>query len=245
MSDPLILLDDVWPITGHDLLALIRRKGQLQSLLQEFILDQTLAEVNLPVEKQTQLLHNFREEQNLASEEDYLTFLQQRLLDENLLLSLISRPHKIVLYREERWGPRVNSLYLQHKERYDQIRYYRLQAADTDVMQEVYFRLKDKEDTWESLARQMNPTDPGATGLVGPIQVAKIEPALLSKLRQAGEGKLLRPMQLEGQTVVAQLDQIIPTEFNEELRTLLLRDTFDEWLNQEYGRMLNKVNFIA
>ena len=244
MSDPLLLLDER-PFTGEDLLALTRRNGQLQTLLRDWILDQVLVEIDIPAEEQNQLLKDFKDQHQLASEETYIAFLQQRLLDETLLLAMISRPQKVVRYREERWGPRANSLYLQHKERYDQIRYRRLQAANADVMQEVYFRLKDREETWESLARQVNPSDPAATGMVGPIAVSQVEPTLLSQLRQAGEGKLLRPIVLGGQTVVAQLEEVIPSEFNDELRTLLLRDAFDEWLGEECSRMLQKVNFPA
>ena len=244
MSDTVVLLDDQ-PLSGRELLALTRRGGQLQALLRDWILDRVLAEVILPAKEQAQLLQDFRQQHKLESEESYVAFLQQRLLDEELLLAMICRPHQVVRYREERWGPRANSLYLQSKERYDKIRYRRLQASNADVMQEVYFRLKDREETWESLARQVNPGDPTATGMVGPIAVSEVEPALLSQLRQAGEGRLLRPLLLGGQTVVAQLEEVLPSEFNTELRTLLLRDAFDEWLGEECSRMLQKVNFPA
>jgi hypothetical protein len=242
MSDPLIQLDD-HAITGADLLSLSRRGGQLQAMLREWVLEQALAEVELPQDLLDQLLQDFKQQQKLDSEEAYVAFLQQRLLDEELVLAMVSRPHKVVRYREERWGPRANSLYLQHKERYDRLRYRRLQATNADVMQEVYFRLKDREESWESLARQVNPSDPTATGMVGPVAASQVEAPLLSQLRQAGEGKLLRPLQLGPHTVVAQLEEVMPSEFNEELRTLLLRDAFDEWLGEECSRMIQKVSF--
>jgi parvulin-like peptidyl-prolyl isomerase len=179
----------------------------------------------------------------LENEESYVAFLQQRQLNEDLLLQTLTRPHKVVMYREERWGPRANSLYLQSKERYDSIRYRRLEATDADVMQEVYFRLKSGEESWEALARQFNPGNPDATGLVGPVAVNQVEPELLEKLREAGEGKLLLPLQLGTNTVVAQLEEILPSEFNEELRTLLLRDAFDQWLAEECSRTINKLTF--
>ena len=242
MTTPLILLDDK-AINANDLLDLARKNGQLNQLLRDWVLDQALCETELPVGMESQLLQDFKQDHNLDSEEAYVAFLQQRLLDEPLVLAMISRPHKVVRYREERWGPRANSLYLQHKERYDRLRYRRLQATNADVMQEVYFRLKDREESWESLARQVNPGDPAATGMVGPVTASQVEPALLSQLRQAGEGKLLRPMQLGQHTVVAQLEEVIPSEFNDELRTLLLRDAFEEWLGEECSRMLQKVSF--
>jgi hypothetical protein len=244
MSDPLLFVDDR-PVASQDLLGLLRRNGQLTSLLQEWILEDCLKDVSIPADQQQQFLAEFRSQQGLESEEAYVAFLQQRMLNEDLVLQMLSRPHKVVGYREERWGPRANSLYLQRKDRYDRILYRRLQAGNADVMQEVYFRLKDGEENWESLARQINPSDPEATGLVGPVAVNQVEPELLNQLRAAGEGKLLRPLQIGGNTVVAQLEEVLPSEFNEELRTQLLRESFDEWLADECSRMLQKVTFPA
>ena len=244
MNEPLMMLDDR-PISADQLLDLLRRNGQLKSLLQEWILEDALKDIHLPEQEEEQLLADFRHQQGLNDDEAFVSFLDSRMLTKPLLLRTLSRPHKVVLYREERWGPRVNSLYLQRKERYDCIRYHRLAATNADVMQEVYFRLKDREESWDSLARQLSPGDQSATGLIGPVAVSTIEPELLQQLRAAGEGKLLRPMQLGGATVVAQLEEVLPSEFNEELRTLLLRESFEEWLSEECSRMIQKVRFSA
>ena len=242
MNEPLLLLDDQ-PVSADQLLSLLRRNGQLTAVLKEWILEEALKDIHLPEDEEAQLLAEFRTQQGLEEDEAFASFLGNRMLNPQLLLKTLSRPHKVVLYREERWGPRVNSLYLQRKERYDCIRYHRLEATNADVMQEVYFRLKDREESWESLARQIHPGDPAATGLIGPIAVNQVEPELLSQLRAAGEGKLLRPMQLGNATVVAQLEEVLPSEFNEELRARLLRESFEEWLAEECSRMLQKVRF--
>ena len=244
MTEPVLYIDDC-PVSCAELTNLLRRNGQLNNLLQEWILDCSLRDIEITPEDEASFLGDFREQQNLLSDEAFSSFLQQRFLSEELLLQTLARPHKVVKYREERWGPRVNSLYLQRKERYDLIRYRRLEAANADVMQEVYFRLKDGEESWESLAQQIQPSNPNATSLVGPVPVGDVEDNLLLQLREAGEGKLLRPLQLGANTVVAQLEEVIPTEFNAELRTLLLREAFEEWLAEECSRMLQKVRFVA
>ncbi len=242
MTEAIVFLDEK-PVYNHEIVGILRRNGQLNGLLQEWVLERCLVDVKLdPIEEQ-KLLTEFRLQNKLEDEESYVAFLQQRQLNEDLLLQTLTRPHKVVMYREERWGPRANSLYLQSKERYDSIRYRRLEATDADVMQEVYFRLKSGEESWEALARQFNPGNPDATGLVGPVAVNQVEPELLEKLREAGEGKLLLPLQLGTNTVVAQLEEILPSEFNEELRTLLLRDAFDQWLAEECSRTINKLTF--
>lgn len=244
MSSPVLLLDDQ-PITADQLLGLMRRQGQIPSLVRELVLDQALATVELSPEEEEQHLQAFRSERQLESEEAFVGFLQTSSLDEQLLRQMVTRPERVVRYREERWGPRANSLYLKHKERYDLVTYRRLQCGNADVMQEVFFRLKDREESWESLAQQFAGGDPNATGLVGPVPVGSLEEPVLSALRQMGPGRVCRPISLGDQVVVAELEAFQPSEFNDELRTRILREEFETWLQEECSKMLNKVTYPA
>ena len=244
MSSTVLLLDDQ-PITADQLLGLLRRQGQIPSLVRELVLDQALATVELSPEDEENHLQAFRSERQLESEEAFVGFLQASSLDEQLLRQMVTRPERVVRYREERWGPRANSLYLKHKERYDLVTYRRLQCGNADVMQEVFFRLKDREESWESLAQQFAGGDPQATGRVGPVPVGNLEEPVLAALRQQGAGRVCRPINLGDQVVVAELEAFQPSEFNEELRTRILREEFETWLQEECSKMLNKVTYPA
>ena len=61
---------------------------------------------------------------------------------------------KIEKFKEERWGNRFNSLYLKNKDKFDQYTYKFLGLENGNAMKEVYFRLKDGEETWETMAEQ-------------------------------------------------------------------------------------------
>jgi hypothetical protein len=244
MSTPALLLDDQ-PINGTMLVGLLRRQGQITSLIQELVLDRALADVTISAAEEAELLNTFRSEKQLESEEAFLGFLQARHLDEPLLRQMVTRPHRVVRYREERWGPRANSLYLQHKERYDQVIYRRLQCGNADVMQEVFFRLKDREESWESLAQQFKPGSASATSRVGPVPVGTVEEPVLNALRQQGPGRVCRPINLGQQVAVVELEAFQPSEFNDELRTRILREEFERWLQEECSKMLSKVTYPA
>ena len=45
--------------------------------------------------------------------------------------------------------------------------------------------------------------------------------------------------------VVAELESIEASRFDDELRTLILRQEFDSWLQEECSRMLNKLQVPA
>ncbi|MDA7433320.1 hypothetical protein N8501_01480 [Synechococcus sp. AH-601-N10] len=234
---------DEKPISGADVLNVLRIQGKISALVHELILNEAVSETKLDTHFQEELLNNFRNERNLESDEAFQDFLSKNHLTKALLLSMLSRPHKIVQYREERWGPRANSLYLKHKDRYDMVTYRRLQSSNADVMQEVFFRLKDQEDSWETMARQFPGAKPDSDARIGPIAVTQLEPAILEALRRSTPGTVLRPIRVQDQVIVVQLETFEASLFNEDLRTRILRDEFDAWLKDECSKMMSKLRY--
>ena len=235
-------LDDK-PISGTLVLDALRSKGQVASLINELILNETLSHTKLDSDLEKDLLENFRIEKKLESEENFQDFLCKNQLTELILLNSLTRPHKVVRYREERWGPRANSLYLKHKDRYDIVTYRRLQSGNADVMQEVFFRLKDREDSWETMARQFPGAKPDSDARVGPIAVTQLEPAILEAIRRSTPGAVLRPIHVQDQVIVVQLEKFEASTFNDELRTRILREEFEEWLRDECSKMMSKLRY--
>jgi len=239
---PLLRLDER-PITDEDILNILRRHYQIPMLVRELILEQEMASVALETGLEEKLLNDFCKQRQLESPEAFQGFLRANHLDEALMKKMVSRPARVMRYREERWGPRANSLYLKHKDRYDMVTYRRLQCGSADLIQEVFFRIKDREESWESLALQFNPGDPKANARIGPVPVSQLEPSLLEALRQSGVGKVIRPIALADQTVVAELETFQASQFDEELREQVLREEFETWLQEACTKMLDKVTF--
>ena len=244
-TDAALWLDDQ-PVSTAEVMAVLRRENKLPELVRHLVLDRSLSQATLTPEHEATLVRDFRQLQKLESDEAFADFLQKNYITEQLLQQTLSRPHRVVQFREERWGPRAKSLYLKHKDRYDRIHYRRLQSGNTDVMQEVFFRLKDKEDSWETIARQFPGAPANADARQKGIPAAQIEASLLAALRKAGPGVVIRPLRLNASTVVvAELESIEASRFDDELRTLIMRDEFDNWLQEECSKMLNKLQVPA
>ena len=244
-TDAALWLDDQ-PVSTTEVMAVLRKERKLPELVRQLVLDRALSHATLTPEHEAGLVRDFRKLQRLESDEAFADFLQKNHITEQLLQQTLSRPHRVVQFREERWGPRANSLYLKHKDRYDRIHYRRLQSGNADVMQEVFFRLKDKEDSWETMARQFPNAPANADARQEGIPAVQIEAPLLAALRKAGPGVVIRPLRLNASTVVvAELESIEASRFDDELRTLILREEFDNWLQEECNRMLNKLQVPA
>lgn len=233
---------DDQPVSTAEVMAVLRKEQKMKELIKNLILERAVNQVEFSSDQETELVNDFRRSQKLESDEALADFMQKRHITEPLLRQMISRPHRVVKYREERWGTRANSLYLKHKDHYDRISYRRLQSDNADVMQEVFFRLKDKEDSWETMTRQFPGTYANADALQERIPAAEIEAPLLSALRRAGPSVVIGPLQINADVVVvAELKSIEASIFNEELREQILRQEFDNWLQEECNKMLKKL----
>lgn len=242
--DTTVFWVDDKPVSSNNLVNVVRKLGGLPDIVREIILDEALKDIIIEESDQLEALSEFRSLHNLENDEKYLDYLKNSLMDEKILTETTSRPLKIVKFREERWGPRASSLYLKHKESYDLVTYRCLMSINSDVMQEIYFRLKDKEETWESLAEKFPGGRPGDNAQVSSVPVRRVDTNLLNALRAAGEGKLIKPILLKDRnTAVAELELFKASRFDNEIRALILRQEFDEWLKEESIKMLTKLRF--
>lgn len=240
--EPSLWIDET-PIHHDEILNQIRKRGEMPKLIKDFILDNALKEIRLEEDFNKELIYDYRQTNGLQDQGAFNKHLIERHINEKLLLNIISRPHRIVRYREERWGAFAQSLYLQNKEQYDSVFYKRLQAQDSNVMQEIYFRIKDGEETWDSMARQFPNAKPDTTALRGPIAVSQIEESILIELRKNKTGQISKPIQVGEEVAVISLVRFQPSCFDEELRTQLLREAFDKWLEGECARVGDKIRF--
>lgn len=236
-----VLKLDNMEIKGGDIVDVLRLKWQMPMLVQELVLNNAIKNISVDKEEEIEILNQFKEGQGLTNNDAYKEFLKTNYIDEILLMRHLTRPIKIVRYREERWGPYANSLYLKNKDKYDTIKYKKIESINENVMQEIYFRLKDKEETWESLVKNIQGNQINAVINMGPVPVSQIDSRIVNLLRKSGPNRITKPTRVGEVTIVAELESLETNHFNDELKTLILRDEFENWLQSESNRMLNKL----
>ena len=148
-----ILLGEI-ELTSTDIIEIIRIKEMMPIIAREKIEHEKLKSIQIPMETLRDEISEFRDKEDLKREEDYLNYLRKRGITVDLHEKEILKKLKIEKFKEERWGNRFNSLYLKNKDQFDQYTYKFLGLENGNAMKEVYFRLKDGEETWETMAEQ-------------------------------------------------------------------------------------------
>ena len=107
------------PISGETIVDLIRRQGTLNRIVQEWILDKVLIDIDVSEEERGRLIDEYKKNNNVQGKKDFESHLKKYHLNERLLATMLEKPEKIYRYREERWGPVAQSLYIKNKEQFD------------------------------------------------------------------------------------------------------------------------------
>ena len=226
-------------VTEEELLKAVRKTGMLKELIKEIHLERTLCRIKINEDTVEDLVKEFREKNELNDEQRFKNHLNRLYIDEKIFKEMITRPSKVVRYRNERWGDHVKSLYLKNKEAYDRITYKRVQSNNMNLMQEVYFRLKDKEETWESILSQF-PASQGKNGILKDVPAENIEEKLLLQMKNAGKENVTFPININGQIIISELIETKSSTFDENLKTKILNKEFNAWIEETTTNLTNQ-----
>ena len=156
---------------------------------------------------------------------------------------MLERTEKISIFKEETWGPRAHSLYLQKKNEFDKITFNILSNPSENIIQEIYFRLKDGEETWESIAKQLSPPNQIVNYNVGPVAVSSVPQAILKAILAHSKSTIIPPIFHNNSFYVAELVEIHSSEFNSALKENILNQALESWLENACKDLTNTIQF--
>jgi parvulin-like peptidyl-prolyl isomerase len=119
------------------------------------------------------------------------------------------------------------------------VTYRIIRHTDSDIIQELFFRLQSQEQTFEQLVKDFSQVEEGqGDGLIGPVHVGSLHPSLTKALFSISPGEILPPFQIGEWFIILRLEQLIPVRLDEPMREFLLEELFQNWLQQKIGSLL-------
>lgn len=231
---------DSLEIEQDDIIDYLASTNQLKGLVQEWILRKEIDIIELDKETKEKALQDYLMNSNLD-----INKLESRLLNQKININSfkekLTRPYKIVKFREEKWGTRAKTLYLKNKNDYDMVTYHYLEFYGQSTMQEIYYRLKDRDETWQSMAAQLNRGIEDPSSIRGPIKVSEVDEQLLKLMRHEGIGKVTIPIKIGNTYAIAELINIDGEGYSEETRQKILRAEFEKYIISRTNHYFEKL----
>lgn len=245
LSNAASLLDKVRhrASTIEDFVDLLHHYGMLPKLLQEILIDEAIAPITLTPEELFQASQQFYQKHQLRSTADVHTWLSQQGLTQDQLESVITRDLRIERYKHETWGHKLEHYFLQRKDKLDRVVYSLIRVKDLGIAQELFFRIQEREATFEDLAREHSLGVEAETGgLIGPVELGVPHPAIAKILTTSQPGQLIPPTRLGEWAVILRLEKFLPAQLDESVQQRLLNELFENWLKSEIATLLSTKN---
>lgn len=222
------------PVITEPLLTKLAQYQLLPQLIQELVIDQAIAAVHLDAPQRSDALTQFLAQQQIGTEQAKQAWLQHFSMSESQLETQALRRAKLAQFKQTQWGAQVEPLFLAQKQHFDQVTFTLLRTENADIAQELYFRLKDGEQTFTELVPQYSQGPEVQTGgRNGPIEIARLHPNLAQLLLRVQPGKICPPTRIDQWFVIVRLDALTPAILDEALRQRLLDHLYQTWLKQQ------------
>ncbi|MDJ0724051.1 MAG: peptidylprolyl isomerase [Prochloraceae cyanobacterium] len=215
----------------RDMLSKLAGYQMIPQLAREIIIENAIAEIECTPEEEKLALQQFCQQNQIPNPEQLEVWREKNWLSPEQLQKRILLNLKISKFKQNTWGPQLESEFLQHKTRLDKVIYSLIRTKDPGIAQELYFRLLEEEDSFSDLAKNYSQGPEANTGgLVGPVEVGSLHPQLGKMLASNSPGEILSPLALGEWMVIARLDRMIPAQLDETTRQRLLQEKFQAWL---------------
>ncbi|WNZ27659.1 peptidylprolyl isomerase [Leptolyngbya sp. NK1-12] len=200
----------------------------LSQVFYQLILDQAIATVECSEAERRQ----FRQAYEWTQQDQ--ARLQQEGMTPEQFEAWAERELKIRKFQQQRWGRVLNSYFFQRKYQLDQVVCSLIYLHDRNMAQELYFRIVEGEQSFAEVAHLYSQGTAAAVGgRTGPIELGKLHPQLARMFYGARPGQVWAPQRIGEWIVIAQLEAVLPMQFNESIQQMLLNELLEQWLQEQ------------
>lgn len=228
----LLQLDDP-AIANPNLVPLLARYQLIPNLLYESILDRAILPFSCTAEETTAACEQFYLQRGLNSAASQQEWRSHYGLSQIEVAQMVTRSLRIEKFKQETWGNKLQSYFLQRKDDLDQVIYSLLRTYDQNLAQELYFRISGGEQSFAELAQQYSEGAEAETGgLLGRVEVGTLHVKLAALLRTGAIGQV-DTLFFGNWYMLVRLEKRIPAQLSDVMRQRLLQEQFEAWLLEQ------------
>jgi parvulin-like peptidyl-prolyl isomerase len=212
-------------LAGHKILHVLQR---------EVIIDKAIAAIELTPSEKATTIEQFSQNHKLTTQEAITAAQKQLCITEQQFEAIATRELRVEKFRQAAWGNKLEQYFLQYKAQLDKVVYSLLRTDNSEIAQELFFRIQDGDATFADCAKEYSQGAEAQTGgLIGPVPISQAHPAIAQKLGTSKPGQVLPPMKLENWYVIVRLEKFIGAQLDDATRTMLLNHLFEQWLAEQ------------
>jgi parvulin-like peptidyl-prolyl isomerase len=218
-------------IPATELPGLLAKYRLLPQLRREILVDAAIAAITCTSDEVEQARSHFYQQQQIEDPNQRQAWLLHFGMSSAQLDELAVRDLKIEKFKRSQWDSQLEAIFLTHKSKFDQATYSLLRVSKLEVAQELFFRIQDGEQSFAEAAQEFSEGPEAQTGgLIGPVELSQVHPALAQKLTTSQPRQLHAPIRLEPWFVILRLEERRAAQLDETIQQKLLDGLFESWI---------------
>jgi parvulin-like peptidyl-prolyl isomerase len=210
----------------------------LPKLVQEVLIDQAIAPITCTDDETVAAHQKFYEQNQIVEDEARQKWKARFGMTDDQLQERATRELRIEKFKQDTWGNKLESYFLQRKNSLDKVIYSLIRTQDAGIARELYFRILEGEQTFAELAREYSKGVEAQTdGLIGPVELSVPHPVLAQLLLSSKPGEIMPPTQVGEWIVLVRLERFIPAQMDDAMRKRLLDECFQTWLSEQLAQV--------
>jgi parvulin-like peptidyl-prolyl isomerase len=232
-------------IQAENLVEKIISYGMMPQLMREMTIDRITADISLTPEEKNTAYQKTLEQIGIDSDEKLQAFLKHQCTTLADLERRAERSLKLAKSKVATWSARVNSAFLERKQNLDRVIYSLICTKDFPIAQELYFRIKEGEQSFDELAREYSQGPEAQTGgLIGPVEIGSVHPNLGKMLIASDIGQIQTPTVIGDWIVLVRLEKLLPVTLDESMKQRLIDESFAKWLEESVAQQMSTLTIM-
>ena len=226
----------------------ITRWGLHRQVIMEHIVDSALRNSEYPKPNQIEeIIKSWCQNKQIRNKEELNIWRDKNGFNEDQWNDYVTRKWRWTKWCMNKFSERIPNFYLEKKSMLDKVQYSLLRVSSKNLANELYLRIKEKESTFEEIAKKYSEGPEKRTqGIIGPDPLGKAHPFLAKLLQISEEGQIWSPRKCETWWIIVRLNYVQYSSLDENLfkeLALELGNNYIEKLmnNESYDKLIESL----
>ena len=226
-------------ISSDQLPSLLEELDLLALFVRRLIERSNSASIRPSDQEQYNNLQLFLKNEHITSQEDLIDWLNKNQIDEKSLSLKLYRFLQVEKFKEEKFGSQVKNVFLENKDNLDKVMYSIFRTKERAKAVEIHLRIEEQESTFADLASEYSEgIESQLNGLIGPIEMGKINVKIAERLKISQRGHLWEPFQVDNWWVLLRLEKYLPSQLDIPTQKRIINDLYNKWIENEIDSAL-------
>ena len=237
-------MSSAFPLPGrtysvHELPALLADLDLIPLLVRRYLERSCGNQFNPSHDEQADFMRAFLARECIIDQASLASWLQRQGISEPQMSQRLFRALQLEQFKQATFGPRVEPLFLERKTDLDRVTYSLLRVRERAKVLELHLRLVEEEATFADLASSYSEgVEQQFNGLIGPMELGRINPVLGERLRISTPGQLWPPFEAEGWWVLLRHERHLPAQLDDAMQQRLLSEMYELWMREQVSAAL-------